>query len=108
MPYHFLTHFSWKQVDTRQHAWTMEHAFFAIMGGFQLDCPAPCTQLGFPQSYLKIQAGGVITPRGFKILLGHEANIIPDVSIKEIRDKSKASGLAKALERRSGNPQMAS
>ena len=75
----------------------MEHAFFAIMGGFQLDCPAPCTQLGFPQSSLMFQAGGVVTPRGFKIILGHEANIIPDVSIKEIRDKSKASSLAKAL-----------
>ena len=75
----------------------MEHAFFAIMGGFRLDCQAPFTQMGFPQSSLMIQAGGVVTPRGFEILLDHDAEIIPDVSIEEVRDKSKASGLAKAL-----------
>ena len=75
----------------------MEHAFFVIMGGFQLSCQAPCTQLGLHQSSLKIQAGGVVTSRGFKILLNHEAYIIPDVSIEEVRDKSKASSLAKAL-----------
>ena len=99
MHYHFLTHFSWKQAKTRQHAWTMEHAFFAIMGGFQLDCPAPCTQLGFPQSSLMFQAGGVVTPRGFKIILGHEANIIPDVSIG-LNNLTSSSSVSSGTEKR--------
>lgn len=61
----------------------MTHAFLATMGGFYLNCQAPLTQLELPQSPLTIQAGGVITSHGFELLLDHNPEAIPDISIED-------------------------
>lgn len=73
------------QHPARQHQWTMTHSFWAIMGGISVDTdpadkfvPRQCT----------------LTPKGISLLLKHEPDLLPDISIVEIKDKSKGSSLS--------------
>ena len=80
----------------RHHEWDMTHSFFACTGGFAFDIPVIKSgaddrspdQLDIPQRI-------PITARGMAFLA--ECGHLPDVSIKDIEDKSKANALAKAL-----------
>ena len=63
------------------------------MGGFQLN---KYDDEG--QSYLPAWQGeAMITPEGVRFLLKYAPHLIPDIPVEEIRDRSKADGLAKAL-----------
>lgn len=61
----------------------MEMAFFAISGGFALPSPLP--------SRLSL----ALTPNG--ILFLRRLDLLPNIAISSIQDKSKADGIAKAL-----------
>ena len=83
----------------RRHVWTRTHGFFASTGGFAFDVKsqhstgAPQNARGFLPADLPRRL--TLTARGVALLArcGH----LPDVSEEDIRDKSKANNLAKAL-----------
>ncbi|KAH9936607.1 uncharacterized protein B0H18DRAFT_1165244, partial [Fomitopsis serialis] len=77
----------------RRHRWTMTHAFYATMGGFRLDVVDESGSHYLPAW----QSEGIISPFGILFLMKHEPTLIPDISVADIWDKSKADGLAKAL-----------
>ncbi|KAE8132567.1 hypothetical protein BDV38DRAFT_287603 [Aspergillus pseudotamarii] len=74
----------------RLHQWTKMHSFLVVMGGVVFDTgemdflPAHRTRL-------------TILPRGIMTLAEHAPHLIPDISGEEIKDKSKADGVTKAL-----------
>ncbi|KZT63668.1 hypothetical protein DAEQUDRAFT_719138 [Daedalea quercina L-15889] len=78
---------------SHRHRWTLTHAFFVAMGGFKLDGHGDEGNRYIPAW----QGEAIITPNGLKYLMKHAPHLIPDISIEEIQDKSKANGLAKAL-----------
>ena len=84
---------SLKGVYERKHPWTLTHAFFAAMGGFKLDGHDDEGQCYLPAW----QGEALITPQGITFLLKHAPHLIPDISAEEIKDRSKADGLSKAL-----------
>ena len=63
------------------------------MGGFRLDGVDNEGRRYLPDW----QGEALITPKGIEVLLVHAPHLIPDISVEEIMDKSKADGLAKAL-----------
>ena len=71
----------------------MVHGFYAGMGGFVFDLDAAFA------SILQTPKSGpqrlTLTLRGIALLAN--CGILPDVSKKEINDKSKADGIAKTL-----------
>ena len=76
----------------RRHPWTLTHAFWANMGGFKISGEYE------GERYLPAwQGDALLTPQGVRFLLNHAPHLIPDISAKEIMDRSKADGLAKAL-----------
>ena len=77
--------------NTRQ-AWTIVHSHFAVMGGFAIGFNDPNS------NYLpKNKARLILTPRALYELATKEPTTIPNLTEEEIRDKSKANGLAKTL-----------
>ncbi|KAK0631298.1 hypothetical protein B0T14DRAFT_559112 [Immersiella caudata] len=74
--------------------WTMVHSYYAIMGGFAFDTRS----IGDGREFLP---GGrvriTLTSQGIIELLKVAPHLMPNVSVGEIRDKSKASWLAKAI-----------
>ncbi|KAI9849073.1 MAG: hypothetical protein M1838_000274 [Thelocarpon superellum] len=73
----------------RKHAWTMVHGFYGSMGGFTFEIDEKLSP--FIPGYSQL----TLTARGVALLAqcGHA----PDISREEIKDKSKADGLAKSL-----------
>jgi len=73
--------------------WSFVHSFYAILGGFAFDLDETDSQL------LSLPAGRshrlTVTPIG--VLLLAECGLLPPVTAKNIEDKSKADGVAKAL-----------
>lgn len=77
----------------RFHPWTRTHSAFAVMGGFAFDNSSAPEAVPFPDRRTRL----VIPPRGLEFLGQHYPELIPDISEEEIKDKSKADGLTKAL-----------
>ena len=81
--------------ETRRNQWTMTHSFFACTGGFAFDVaefkkvPEAC--------FLPRNAPDklTITARGVAMLA--RCNLLPDIPLEDIEDKSKANHLAKSL-----------
>lgn len=74
-------------------AWSMVQGFYAGMGGFVFDLDA-----AFAASLQTPESGPrrlTLTPRGIALLAN--CGLLPDISKKEIDDKSKADGIAKIL-----------
>ena len=81
-----------------RHPWTEAHGFYAIMGGLAFRIPA-----NLPQSkkFLPSDAEELLflTDKGVEAITRGwcERDILPNLSKEEIKSKSKANGLAKAL-----------
>ncbi|KAF5353604.1 hypothetical protein D9758_013759 [Tetrapyrgos nigripes] len=75
----------------RKHPWTLVHSFYACMGGFAFDTSQHDSFL--PENQTRI----TLTPTGIRFLMKYAPEIIPDISVEELSDKSKANGLAKLL-----------
>ena len=76
----------------RRFEWTFVHSMYAGMGGFAFDMDLLPEDYGplFPnQQRLTLTASGALNVA--------RCGYLPDVSLREINDKSKADGLAKAL-----------
>ncbi|KAK3348963.1 hypothetical protein B0T25DRAFT_481303 [Lasiosphaeria hispida] len=74
--------------------WTMIHSHYAIMGGFAFDT----RYIGDGREFLPGGRSRVtLTSKGIIALLKVAPRLMPDVSVGEIRDKSKASSLAKTI-----------
>ena len=76
----------------RQYQWAHVHSFYTLIGGF-----------AFGTSGAKVQflPGGrtrlTVRSEGLRCIATHAAYLIPDILVEDIRDKSKADGLAKVL-----------
>jgi hypothetical protein len=76
----------------RKNPWTRTHSHFALMGGFAFETDD--SQADFlPDPYTRL----TLTPRALRKLAEVEPMLIPDLSERAIKDKSKASWLAKTL-----------
>ncbi|KAK3986120.1 hypothetical protein QBC44DRAFT_248817 [Cladorrhinum sp. PSN332] len=80
-----------QQRPKRRHPWTLTHSYWAIMGGIAVDGSNANTKI-LPRGVM-----GLFTPSGVSMLLRHEPELIPDVSEKEINDKSKGGSWAKFI-----------
>ena len=92
-------------IDTKQHAhrrrkhkWSATHSFFACTGGFafevddnRLGTKDTSSQFLSPDCPKRL----TLTARGVALLA--QCGLLPDIPEEEIRDKSKANNLAKAL-----------
>ncbi|KAK5046862.1 hypothetical protein LTR84_007216 [Exophiala bonariae] len=76
----------------RHYQWTTVHSFYTNMGGFVFDTTEVDAKF-LPNSRERL----TLTPRGLLYILEHEPDLIPDISEKQIWDKSKAGNLAKTL-----------
>ena len=77
----------------RKHEWTKTHDFFASTGGFAFDLPTSHGRTKFLPETCPTRL--TLTARGIALLA--KCDRLPDVSEKDILDKSKANNLAKAL-----------
>jgi hypothetical protein len=77
----------------RRHNWTKAHDFFASTGGFAFEIPTGRGRIKFLPDTCSTRL--TLTARGVALLA--KCNRLPDVSEKDILDKSKANNLAKAL-----------
>jgi len=55
--------------------WTLVHAFYAVMGGFAMDCSG-ASEAFLPDSRTR----AALTVGGLRFLLEHEADLLPDIS----------------------------
>lgn len=62
--------------------WTLVHAFYAVMGGFAMDCSG-ASEAFLPGSRTR----AALTVGGLRFLLEHELDLLPDIS--EVRDIAK-------------------
>ncbi|KAI0758914.1 hypothetical protein C8Q74DRAFT_272047 [Fomes fomentarius] len=85
---------SLKSNRVRKHPWTLAHSFYAIMGGFVLQEPHPDPKHRYLPCW---QRNGVLTAAGIRFLLEHDPDLIPDLSLSEIKDRSKEGGMEKAI-----------
>lgn len=76
-----------------QSKWSTVHSFYASMGGFVFDLDA--TFASILQTSTSQPQRLTLTPRGIALLA--DCGLLPDISKKEIDDKSKADGIAKIL-----------
>ena len=81
-----------------RHPWTLVHGFYAAMGGLGFEVPE---HLAEPKKFLPSHTREVwfLDSYGIIRLTKHEEtrNVLPNLSEEEIKSKSKASELAKAL-----------
>ncbi|KAM7195825.1 hypothetical protein V8F33_006474, partial [Rhypophila sp. PSN 637] len=83
-----------RRCPKRKHEWTIIHCHFACMGGFCIrGAVDPETAEFMPPSHPRL----VLTKASLLLLAENEPELIPDISEADIRDKSEANGLAKAL-----------
>ncbi len=83
-----------------RHPLTMVHGFYAIMGGIAFEIPEiesekflPSDNNGKTKEFCFISEAGIYSLSR----LEKSRNVFPDLSEEEIKSKSKANGLAKAL-----------
>lgn len=77
----------------RLHPWTAAHSYLAVMGGLIFDNTADPSQCPLPENRDSV----TITGKGLLLLAELAPELIPDISVEVIRDKSKTSGLAKLI-----------
>jgi hypothetical protein len=76
----------------RKFEWTMVHSHYAAMGGFAVD--SGDSEIDFmPPGYPRL----AIPTRSLRFVAETQPDLIPDISEAQIRDKSNANELAKAL-----------
>ena len=79
-------------ISEAKNKWTMTHAFYAYMGGFALDSTGTNTPILPPgQEQMRL------TLKGLVVALKLRPELLQDFPVDTIRDKSKASSLAKAI-----------
>lgn len=89
---------SQKSSYEERHPWTLAHGFYAIMGGFAFEIPE-----NLPESkrFLPFHTREFWFVKEWVIqhLVAKEAgrDVIPNLSVEEIKSRSKANGLAKAI-----------
>ena len=79
---------------TLPYEWIFAHSQYAIMGGFQFDTSDKMAALlseHDPRTRLCIE------PAGLTLLARYDPDPIPDISVQQIQDKSKANGPTTAL-----------
>jgi hypothetical protein len=75
----------------------MKHSHYAVMGGFAI-LPVEPNSSGYRDMFLPGYINRLtITPDGIEYLADLDIDLIPNISESEIRDKSNANGLGKAL-----------
>ena len=77
----------------RRYSWTRTHTAFAIMGGFAFDTGGPGSLSLEPSESPRL----ILTTRALRLLSEYEPHLIPDVSEEDIKDKTRADGISKAL-----------
>ena len=88
-----LLDFSRSEED-RRYPWTSTHSFYAVMGGFVFDTSdVPEEKQFLPLGKTQIS----LTPKALLFLAQNAPTLLPDLPKAAILDKSKASGLTKAL-----------
>ena len=76
----------------RRHPWTMTHSFYAVMGGFAFD-----TSNAEPNFLPNHRSRLCISVYGLSYIALKAPELIPDIAETQIKDKSKADGLAKII-----------
>jgi len=95
-------------VGTRKHEWSLTHSYFAGMGGFEIVVDNERNSV-FPTRSNGIEREGLrLTPEGLRMFAQHHANLIPDIPLQQIQDKSKGSLFAKVLVCSQGEPRKSS
>ncbi|KAK1750467.1 hypothetical protein QBC47DRAFT_365350 [Echria macrotheca] len=78
----------------RKHKWMMTHSYYALMGGFAFGS----REIGDGRDFLP---GGrkrvTLSGHGLILLLEIAPHLLPDISVAQIEDKSKANQLAKFI-----------
>ena len=83
----------------RKHDWTLVHSYFALMGGFEVVIDgADESTIAFPTMTNGVpRTTFTLTPDGFRLLAENHTDLIPDIPLRKIQDKSKGSDFAKTL-----------
>ncbi|KAH7351243.1 hypothetical protein BKA65DRAFT_536249 [Rhexocercosporidium sp. MPI-PUGE-AT-0058] len=74
----------------RRNPWTSSHSFWALMGGIAIK---PSSRKPFIPNSVQ----STLTANGVSLLLKTSPHLLPDISVDEVKDKSKASSLTKLL-----------
>ncbi|KAK1752185.1 hypothetical protein QBC47DRAFT_389961 [Echria macrotheca] len=77
----------------RRYQWTMTHSYYASMGGFVFDTSV----IGSGADFLPRSKRMTLTNRGLLCLTETVPHLLPNISVAQIRDKSKANRLAKTI-----------
>ncbi|EKM55124.1 uncharacterized protein PHACADRAFT_255525 [Phanerochaete carnosa HHB-10118-sp] len=75
-----------KEQPSRNHPWTLTHAFYGVMGGFALK-----TSIGGEERRLALPLSGL------RFILEFAPDLLPDLTEDEIWNKCRSDALAKAL-----------
>ncbi|KAH7408900.1 hypothetical protein BKA64DRAFT_571551 [Cadophora sp. MPI-SDFR-AT-0126] len=78
--------------NPKRHPWTMTHSFYATMGGFAFDSDT-MKQDFLPDGRKRV----TLTSLGVLHLATVTPHLLPNVSISQIKDRSKANNLAKTI-----------
>ncbi|KAL2071132.1 hypothetical protein VTL71DRAFT_12367 [Oculimacula yallundae] len=78
-------------LPARRHPWTSAHSFWASMGGIAIK-PSSSHPEFIPNSITS-----TLTANGVSLLLKKAPHLLPDLSLAEIKDKSRSSSLTKLL-----------
>ncbi|KAI0322799.1 hypothetical protein OF83DRAFT_1091824 [Amylostereum chailletii] len=76
---------------SRKHPWTLTHSYYATMGGFALELSDD------EPIHHSTQNRALLTVDGLRFIIEREPDLIPDILEDDILDRSKASGLSKAI-----------
>lgn len=78
-----------------RHPWTLTHGFYFLMGGFAINIPEnPQSKSFVPTGY---HGTWFLRVGGLKLLLAMGKDQVLDLSMDDIKSRSKADGLAKSL-----------
>ncbi|XMA07858.1 hypothetical protein WAI453_000649 [Rhynchosporium graminicola] len=75
----------------RLHSWTTNHSFWASMGGIAIK---PSSNEPFIPNRIR---SITLSASGVSLLLKTSPHLLPDISLEEVKDKSKASSITKLL-----------
>ena len=81
-----------RSLKKRRHPWTMTHSFYALMGGFAFD-----TSGAEPNFLPNHRSRLCIRVSGLTYIAEKAPGLIPSISEKQIKDRSKADNLAKLI-----------
>jgi hypothetical protein len=83
----------YKPHNGRTHHWTDAHSWYVVMGGMSFEDSAEEDQQFMPENRQRFN----ITMECFEYVLETRENLIPDISLEYIQDKSKFDRLTKLL-----------